>query len=137
METYEKRKNKTTMTNLANEVRTYMEQTHQTNQTILNQMEKSNQALLQALQNMENSIKFLMSQPIIGRENNSVHSENNNVTSSSSLPHPAFLPRRVNLREGEGVEQSLTSIEDIARVYAALEPNIREVVSFREFCEDK
>ena len=125
------------MNDLANEVRTYMEQTHQTNQTILNQMEKSNQVLLQALQNMGNSINNLRSQPNIGREINSVHSENNNITSSSSLPQPTFLPRRVNLREEEGVEQPLTSTEDIAKAYAALEPNIREVISFREFCEDK
>ena len=85
---------------------------------------------------MGKSINNLRSQPNIGRETTSVYSENNNVTSSFSLPQPTFLPRRVNLRE-EGVEQTLTSTEDIARAYAALEPNIREVISFREFCDDK
>ena len=86
---------------------------------------------------MGNSINNLRSQPNIARETNSFHSENNNITSSSSLPQPTFLPRRVNLREEEEVEQPLTSTEDIARAYAALEPNIRKVISFREFCEDK
>ena len=57
METYERRTNKTTMNNLANEVRSYMEQNNQTNQNILNQIEKSNQALLNALQNIGKSIK--------------------------------------------------------------------------------
>ena len=56
------------MNDLANEVRSYMEQTNQTNQTLLNQMEKSNQALLQALQNMGNSINNLRGQPNLGRE---------------------------------------------------------------------
>ena len=66
------------MNDLENEVRFYMEKTHQTNQNMLNLMEKSNQALLQALQNMGNSINNLQNQPNIGRESNSVHSENNN-----------------------------------------------------------
>ena len=136
MQTYERR-TKTTMNDLANEVRSYMEQTNQTNQTLLNQMEKSNQALLQALKNMGNLINNLRNQPNLGRQTSSIHSENNNVTSSSSLPQPTFLPRRINLREEEGIEQPLTSTKDIARIYAALEPHIREAVSFREFCADK
>ena len=42
-------------------------------------------------------------------------------------------------REEEGIDQPMTRTEDIARAYAALalEPHIREVISFREFCEDK
>ena len=68
METYERRTNKTTMNDLANKVRTYMEQTNQTNQTILNQMEKSNQALLQALQNMGNSINNLRNNSSHGKD---------------------------------------------------------------------
>ena len=55
------------MNDLANEVRSYMEQTNQTNQNLLNQMERSNQALLQALQNMGISINNLRSQPNLGR----------------------------------------------------------------------
>ena len=108
MQTYERRK-KSTMNDLANEVRSYMEKTNQTNQNLLNQMEKSNQALLQALQNMGNSINNLRNQSNLGRETSSIHSKNNNATSSSSLPQPTFLPRRFNPREEESIEQPLTS----------------------------
>lgn len=86
---------------------------------------------------MGNTINNLRGQPNLERETSSIHSENNNVTSSSGLPHPTFLPRRANLRDEEGIEQPLTSTEDIAREYTALEPHIREADSFREFCANK
>ena len=73
---------------------------------------------------MGNSINNLRNQSNLGREISSIHSENNNATSSSSLLQPTFLPRRVNPREEEGMEKPLTSTEDIDRIYAALEPHI-------------
>ena len=135
METYERRTNKTTMNDLANEVRSYMEQNNQTNQTILSQMEKSNQALLQALQDMGNSINNLRGRP--KRETSFTHSKNNNVFSTTGIPQPSFLHRAKLPREEEGIEQPMIRTEDIARAYAALEPNIREVTSFKKNCDDK
>lgn len=121
------------MNGLANEMRSYMEQT---NQTLISQMEKSNQALLQALQNMGYSINNLKGHPTHARDTSSNHFENNNESSTTRIPKTPFLPRGEIPREEEGIEQPMTRTEDLARAYTTLEPHIREVVSFREFCED-
>ena len=56
---------------LSNEIRNVMEQTKQ---TLAEQIEKSNQALLQALQNMGNSINNLKNHNSGGRDISSNHS---------------------------------------------------------------
>ena len=73
---------------ISNELRNIMEQT---NQNLVDQIEKSNQALLQALQNMGNSINNLRNNNASGRDVSSNHSENNEA-SSSWVPKPPFLP---------------------------------------------
>ena len=57
---------------LSNELRNIMEQT---NQTLAEQIERSNQALLQALQSMGNSIHNLKNNNSGGRDISSNHSE--------------------------------------------------------------
>lgn len=57
---------------LSNEIRNVMEQK---NQTLAEQIEKSNQALLQALQTMGNSINNLKKNNFGGRDISSNHSE--------------------------------------------------------------
>ena len=116
---------------LSNETRNVMEHT---NQTLAEKIEKSNQALLQALQNMGNSINNLKNNNNNTRDISSNHSENNGAT-CSQVPKPPFLPR-----EGPSTEvgewTTNTAIEN-ARAYANLEPKIRELITFREFCEAK
>ena len=114
---------------LSNELRNVMEQT---NQTLAEQIERSNQALLQALQNMGNSINNLKNNNSGGRDISSNHSENNGA-SSSQVPKPPFLPREGPSMEEEG--QTTNNAIENARAYANLEPKIRELVTFREFCE--
>ena len=114
---------------LSNEIRNVMEQT---NQTLAKKIEISNQALLQALQNMGNSINNLKNHHSGGRDISSNHSENNGA-SPSQVPKPPFLSREGPPGEEEGQETN-TAIEN-ARAYANLEPEIRELVTFREFCE--
>lgn len=124
METHEGR----TMGDVENEMRSYMEQN---NQTFINQMERSNQALLQALQSMGNLISDnLRGQRTHIRDTSLNHSEINNVSSRVEVSQPIFLPRGELLRE-EGIEQPLNRTKDIERAYAQLEPHIREVISFR------
>ena len=114
---------------LSNEIRNVMEQT---NQTLAEKIEKSNQALLQALQNMGNFINNLKNHNSGGRDISSNHSKNNGA-SPSQIPKPPFLSREGPLGEEEGQATNI-SIEN-ARAYANLEPEIRELVTFREFCE--
>ena len=115
---------------LSNEIRNFMEHT---NQTLAEQIEKLNQALLQALQNMGDSINDLKNNNNSGgRDISSNHSENNGAT-CSQVPKPSFLPRESPSTE-EGEWTTNTAIEN-ARTYANLEPEIRELITFREFCE--
>ena len=74
---------------LSNEIINVMEQT---NQTLAEQIERSNQALLQALYNMGNSINNLKNHNSGGRDISSNHLENNKA-SSSQVPKPPFLSR--------------------------------------------
>lgn len=113
-------------------MRAFMEQT---NQSIIGQMEKSNQALLQALQNMENSISNHKNNSSNGRDLSSNHSENNSGSSASKVPKPPFLPREDIPREEEGINHPTNSTVDNARAYATLELEIRELITFRKFCE--
>ena len=118
MENQEGRIKRTTINYVANEMRSYMEQN---NQTLINQMERSSKALVQALQNMGNSISNnLKDQSLYIKDTSSNHSENNNVSSRDEIPHPVFLPRGELLREEEGVEQPINWTKDIARAYAKL-----------------
>ena len=70
-----KSERKATMHKIANNMRSYMEQT---NQGLISQMEKSIQALLQALQTMGDSINNLKCFSLHGRDTNSNHSKINN-----------------------------------------------------------
>lgn len=98
-------------------------------------MKESNQAILQALKSMGNSTN--KGHTTDKRDTSSNHSENNNECSTSRVPQPQFLPHNEPSQEEEGIEQHRISTEDIARAHADLDPHIREVVSFRDFCEDK
>ena len=114
---------------LSNEIRNIMEQM---NQTLADQIEKSNQALLKALQNMGNSINNLKNNNFGGRDISSNHSANNGA-SPPQVPKPTFLPREGPSMEEEG-QTTNTTIEN-AKAYANLELEIRELITFREFCE--
>ena len=81
---------------------------------------------------MGNSINNLRNNSASGRDVSSNHLENNGA-SSSRVPKPPFLPREEPSMEGEG--QTTNNAIDNARAYASLEPEIRELVTFREFCE--
>ena len=122
------------MNDLANELRKYVEQTNQTNQTVLNQMEKLNQALLQALQIMGNSINNLRNNSSHGKDMSSNELDVNESSSSRILRLP-FLPREETQREEEGINQPINRIVENARAYANLELEIRELITFAEFCE--
>ena len=123
-------KKKTKMSEqLSNEIRNVMEQT---NQTLAEQIEKSNQALLQALQNMGNSINNLKTHNSGRRDISQNHLENNGA-SPSQVPKPPFLSKENHLGEEEG-QATNTAIEN-ARAYTNLEQKIRELITFREFCE--
>ena len=80
---------------LSNEIRNVMEHT---NQTLVEQIERSNQALLQALQNMGNSINNLKNHNSGGKDISSNHSENDEA-SPSQVPKPPFLCREGPSRE--------------------------------------
>ena len=85
---------------LSNEIRNVMEHTKK---TLAEKIEKSNQALLQALQNMGNSINNLKNNNFGSRDISSNHSENNGAR-PSQIPKPPFLPR-----EGTSIEDEQTT----------------------------
>ena len=109
---------------LSNEIRNFMEHS---NQTLAEKIEKSNQALLQALQNMGNSINNLKNNNFGGRDMSSNHSTNNGA-SPSQVPKPPFLPREGPSIEEEG-QTTNTAIEN-ARAYANLKLENRELITF-------
>lgn len=111
---------------IANEMRTFMEQTNQTLISQNERIEKTNQALLQALQNMGNSINGLKNNSANVRDTSSNHSENNG-SSTPRVPKPPFLPREEIPRVEEESNPSTNSTEDIARTYVNLEPEIKEL----------
>ncbi|XP_059066288.1 uncharacterized protein LOC131857619 [Cryptomeria japonica] len=121
---------------LENELRTFMENNDRKTQALMEQNEKTSQALLQALQDMNTTMNTLRNHSN-GREENSNHSESTHNTSSSSrIQKPNFLPREGNNRE-ETNNSSMNNTEEIAMAYAKLGSEVREIVSFREFCEAK
>ena len=81
---------------------------------------------------MGNSINNLKNHNSGGRDISSNHLENNGA-SPYQIPKPPFLSREGPLGEEEG-QATNTAIEN-ARAYANLELEIRELVTFREFCE--
>ena len=83
---------------LSNEIRNVMEQK---NQTLAKKIERSNQALLQALQNMGNSINNLKTHICGGRDISSNHSENSGA-SPYQVPKPPLLSREGPPMEEEG-----------------------------------
>lgn len=122
---------------LENELRTFMENNDRKTQALIEQNEKTSQALLQALQDMNTTMNTLRNHSN-GREENSNHSENtHNTSSSSKIQKPNFLPREENNREETNTNSSMNNIEEMAVAYTRLGPEVREVVSFREFCEAK
>ena len=48
---------------------------------------------------------------------------------------PPFLPREEYQSEEDGINQPINSIVENARAYGNLELEIRELITFAEFCE--
>ncbi|XP_057825625.2 uncharacterized protein LOC131037488 [Cryptomeria japonica] len=112
---------------LATEFRTFMEQTNE-------KFEKTNQLIQQAIQSIN---KNNHERPISnsGRDTHSNHYENQHSTQSSILrpTMPSFLPREEPMMEVE--ESIIENIDEIAVMYARLDPEVQERIPFKEYYE--
>ena len=117
------------MNEMANELRAFVEQTNQTLMSQNKRLHQSNQGLLKALLNMRNSINNLRNKSSHGRDISS-NEPDINESSSSRIPRPTFLQREEVQMEEEGINQPTNNTVENARVYASLEPEIRELIRF-------
>ena len=113
---------------LAKELRSSMKQTNERN-------ENSNKLLLEAIQKLRNN-NNQSERPNSLRDCHSNHEENE-PSSQSSVPRDTFLSF---IPKGEPVveeETTTNTVEEIAQMYANLDPNTQRLISFEEYYKTK
>lgn len=114
---------------LAQELRKFMEQTNE-------RFKSTNKMILEAIQKLSNNNQTERPNPNSRRNAHSNHSENVLSTEDSVFQDtlPLFLPSKEPTIEEE---PTTNSVEEIAQIYTRLDPQVRNLISFKECYETK